>query len=110
MENSAENMIQNILGNPQAMEKIMGMVQSLQTKEPVQNEDAKLPFDFSNPETLSKISKMMQLMNSDDDPRINLLSAIKPFLSPRRIKGADQAMQLLKLSKISGLFEEFNIL
>ncbi len=115
MANAPEDMIQNILGNPAAMEQIMGIVQSLkkegiEEKEEKSSSPAELPFGLNNPEMLLKLSNAFGKIASEEDPRINLLMAIKPYLSEKRLQSAEQAMQILKLSKMSSLFEEFKIL
>ncbi len=66
-------------------------------------------FSFS-PDLLMKLSGIMSMMNNQGDGRGELISALKPYLSPPRRKKADEAMQFLKLMDIlpliaqSGLF------
>ncbi len=117
MENAPENILKNILGNPETMEQIMGLVQSFksedttsETKEKRQSSVSALPFGLDNPETLMKLGSAFGKIANDDDPRINLLIAIKPYLNQKRLQTAEQAMQILKLSKMSTLFEELKIL
>ncbi len=117
MANAPEDMLQNILGNPAAMEQIMGLMQSFNKKETMENEPEKkvekpaaLPFGLDNPETLMKLGSVFGKIANEDDPRINLLMAIRPYLNEKRLRSADQAMQILKLSKMSALFEELKIL
>jgi len=117
MENAPEDMLKNILLNPEAMEQIMGLVQSFKTEDKSNETMEKktpsvsaLPFGLDNPETLLKLSSAFGKIANDDDPRINLLIAIKPYLNKKRLQTAEQAMQILKISKISSLFEELNIL
>ena len=116
MANTPEEMLQNILGNPAAMEQIMGMIGAFQgntaeksAEEPKTPKPSPLPFGLDNPETLMRLGSAFSKISNDDDPRINLLTAIKPYLSKRRLQGAEQAMQILKLSKMTSLFEELKI-
>ncbi len=115
MANSPEDMIKSILNNPDAMQEIMGLMQNLQKDEKEEKQDIsppapELPFGLSNPEMLLKLTKAFGKIANEDDPRINLIMAIRPYLSEKRLKTADQAMQILKLSKMSSLFEELDIL
>lgn len=111
-----EDMLKNILGNPETMNKIMGMMQSFddtgskEVTEKKNNNSISLPFGLDNPETLLKLGNIFQKINTEDDPRINLLSAIKPYLNQKRLQTADQAMQILKLSKMTSVLEELKIL
>lgn len=52
-----------------------------------------------SPEILTKLGGIMSSFSGTDE-RIGLLLAIKPLLSPRRQKRADNAIQILKLLKI----------
>ena len=116
MSNTPEAMLKNILGNPDAMDKIMGLMQSFGDEKSSTEAHSKkessipLPFGLDNPETLLKLGNAFQKISSDDDPRINLLLAIRPYLNQKRLQTADQAMQILKLSKMSSILEELKIL
>ncbi len=113
MANTPENMLKDILGNPEAMGKIMSMMQAFSgdSKETdTENAASPLPFGLDNPEMLARLGTAFRKMANDNDPRINLLMAIKPYLNKERSRGAEQAMQILKLSKMSSLFEELKIL
>lgn len=64
--------------------------------------------DFQMPdiETISKIMKLMNTLNSDNDnPSANLLASLKPFL---RDSKKDKVDQYIKLLKISSVFSEIN--
>lgn len=110
-----EELLKNIMGNPAAMEQIMGLVQSFKETDSKSDEQQikpkdKLPFGLDNPEVLLKLGNAFGKMVNDDDPRINLLLAIKPYLNVKRIQNVDRAMQMIKLSKMSSVFEELKIL
>lgn len=58
-----------------------------------------------DPDMLFKIMNIMQRLNSRQyDPRCNLISALRPLLSPARQQKADKAMELLRLISIFSLF------
>lgn len=60
-------------------------------------------FDFAdilgNARMIAKISSLMGAMNKNDD-RTRLIEALKPLLSEKRRKRADEAMQMMKLFDI----------
>lgn len=66
-------------------------------------------FDFGriDPETFSKIGKIISAMNSDGDKKCHLIEALKPNLSPQRQHKADEAIQILKILEIMPLIKEF---
>lgn len=59
--------------------------------------------DFSsllgNAELLSKLSSVMSSMNKKDD-RTRFIEALKPLLSEKRQRRADEAMQMMKLMEL----------
>lgn len=59
--------------------------------------------DFSNilgnAQMMAKLSSIMSAMNKRDD-RTRLIEALKPLLSEKRRKKADEAMQMMKLFEI----------
>lgn len=59
-----------------------------------------------NVEMIRKVKKIMDRMNSKDDPRINLLAAIKPFLNNTRQKKLGSCLKLLQMHNITKYIEE----
>lgn len=56
-----------------------------------------------DPDLLYRVQKLMGSMNSNTDPRINLLYAINPFLSSKRQKALNNCIQTLRISKMASL-------
>ena len=102
MPNPPEDMLKNILNDPQTMEKINSLLGSMDGS--VQKDSTLL-----DPEMLSQVGKMMTQMSEADDKGVNLIMALKPYLSERRIESADMAVKFLKLSKLTSLMENFNL-
>ena len=64
-------------------------------------------FDSINPEMLMKISSIMNMMNnSAGNDKCRLIQALRPNLSKKRQKKADEAMQMLKLLEILSLISQ----
>lgn len=97
-----EDRINSILGNPEQMEKIMGMAKSLMggsedTEPQPENPLSSLGID---PAALGKISKLMNMggQNSGKQP---LLEAMKPYLSEKRRLKMDKAMKIARIAKLA---------
>lgn len=60
---------------------------------------------FNNARLISKISSVMGEMNKKDD-RTRLIEALKPLLSEKRRKRADEAMQMMKLFELLPVLEQ----
>ena len=59
-----------------------------------------------NIDMLRKARVIMNRMNNINDPRINLLMAIKPFLNNRRQKKLAGCLNIIRLSTLSRLMED----
>ncbi|MBP9989481.1 MAG: hypothetical protein KBT46_08280 [Ruminococcus sp.] len=53
-----------------------------------------------DPAMFAKLAQIIGALNSDGGKRCRLIEALKPNLSPKRRKKADEAMQILKLLDI----------
>lgn len=56
-----------------------------------------------DPEMLSKITSALGSMNTNDDQRVLLLNALKPYIGKKRAPHVDTAIKLLTLSKLKDL-------
>lgn len=58
-------------------------------------------------EMMRQVQKVMEVMRgAKDDPRINLLNAIMPYMNPTRQKKVSNAMRLLQITSISKLMDK----
>lgn len=111
-----EDKLQSILGNPDAMNQIMSIAQSLsgssrddQTAEStaaVQEQDHSPSldltsmFDHLDPRLLQLGMQLLSEYNRQDDNKIALLTALQPFIKEDRYAKLDQAIQIAKLSRV----------
>lgn len=107
MANSAEEMLQNILSDPEAMNKISSMLGSLSSGDNEGDKNDGIGLD--DPQMLMKISSMLGKISNTDDPNVNLILALKPYLSEKRVESADRAVKILKLSKLSSLMGDIDL-
>ena len=96
-----ESKLGAILGNPQMMEQIMSMAQSL--GQPAQEKESPPP---NNPlagvdlQMLQKLSGFAQKSNIDSNQRA-LLHALQPYLKGNRISRLERAMQAAKMAGLA---------
>ena len=104
-----ENQINNILGNPEMMSKIMSLAQSFQTEQPApstQEANASSP-DLPAGLDLQTLGKLSGLLgkSSIDQHQHALLQAMIPYLSKPRIDKLERAMRAAKMASMaSSLF------
>ena len=68
-------------------------------------------FDFNNidMDTIMKFSSAFgKIKNSKNDPRVNLLNSLKPYLRDEKKGKIDQYMNLLNVSKIAEIMKDNN--
>ena len=109
-----EEQLNQILGNPQAMEQIMALAQSLsgkQEEERQPEEETQPPAENDPPSPLSALDGLdprllrmgMGLLSeysAQDDKKTALLAALKPFLKPERQEKMDQAVRIARLTRV----------
>ena len=117
-----EEQLNQILGNPQAMEQIMSLAQSLSGKqeeqaseppaaEPESEPADQPPAESDTPSPLSALDGLdprllrmgMGLLSeysAQDDKKTALLAALKPFLKPERQEKMDQAVRIARLTRV----------
>ncbi len=112
LSNSPEDMLQSILNDPETINKISSLFGSLGSEEKEEKEEKKqeAPSLPISPEMLMRISSMYNKISNEDDPRVNLLLALLPYMNEKRKNNTQQAIKLLKMSKMSSLLGELNIL
>ncbi len=59
-----------------------------------------------NLETMQRLKKLMDRVSTVHDPRINLLTAIKPFLNSTRQKKLNNCIKILQMSSLVRYLEE----
>lgn len=87
-----------VLGNPELMEKIMAMAQSLgQPAQPPQEPPQAPEMDFAMLQRLSGLARQSGI----DSQQRALLTALKPYLSGERVSKLEKAMRAAKLAKLA---------
>ena len=112
-----EEQLNQILGNPQAMEQIMSLAQSLSGRQEGQegggapDQGAQDGAEGSAPSPLSALEGLdpgllkmgMGLLSeysAQDDRKTALLAALRPFLKPERQEKMDQAVRIARLTRV----------
>ena len=105
-----QNQMNAILGNPEMMQKIMAMAQSLGQSQSSKEEAAQPKQEssgFSLPDIdLSMVQKLSGLagQTSIDNNQRTLLKALAPYLSRERISKLEKAMRAAQMANIASSF------
>ena len=101
-----EKKLSAMLSNPEMMEKVMTLAQSLNSVPSEKSHESKSgdASGFSMPDLsmLQKISQLTKQTGMDPDQK-NLISALRPYLSPSRIGKLERAMRAAKMASIAGI-------
>jgi hypothetical protein len=73
--------------------------------EPIRNESRNSEME-ENIEMLSRAKKIFDRLNTKDDPRINLLYSMRPFLNNNRQKKLGTCIKLLQMYNLSKLMDD----
>ncbi len=103
---NAINQLQNMLSSDEGKRGIEDMIGSLGMSSP--NHSAYTPPDpIFNPENMMKMKSVMDSFQRRDDPRSQLLLALKPYLSNTRSARIDTAIRLLSLGRLPDMMKIF---
>ena len=95
-----------VLNNPQLMQQIMSMAQSMGTpapSPPEQKQPEHATFPPIDPAMLSNLAGLSK-QGSIDRNQQALLKALAPYLSKDRISRLERAMRAAKMAKLAGSF------
>jgi hypothetical protein len=98
-----EDKLGAILGNPELMQKIMGMAQSLQSPDPgptAAPPPAPEGLPLPDPAMLQTIGSFMSKSGIDGHQKA-LLGALSPYLSQMRIRKLENAMRAAKMAGLA---------
>lgn len=97
-----ESKLGAVLENPQMMEKIMSLAQSLGQASPQEAP----PADTTPQVDLQLLQKLTGLagQSSIDSNQKNLLAALGPYLNRKRISKLEKAMRAAKMAKLASSF------
>ena len=103
-----ERKLNNVLSNPQLMQQIMSMAQSMggapsAASEPAPPAPVQNPLPVIDPKMLQAISGFAQHSGIDQNQR-SLLKALRPYLSSDRITRLEKAMQAAKMARLASSF------
>lgn len=100
-----DDKLNSILNNPQMMQQIMSLAQSMGGSEsappPPQAAAAPAPQEPTiDPAMISKIAGLMQRSSIDPNQR-QLLQALRPYLSGQKLRKLERAMHAAKMAGIA---------
>ncbi len=105
-----EGKLEAILGNPQMMQQIMSMAQSLGAQQAVKpgpdppHQEPNLPAMPSlDPAMLQKLASLAGQGTIDNNQK-SLLCALGPYLSQTRIHKLEKAMRAAKIASLASVF------
>lgn len=112
--------ITDILGQDNMPDNIKGLLSLLAQSVPKSEKETPKPApipeakeerpvrsDFEeNLEMIRKVKNVMDRLSPKDDPRINLLNAIRPFLNSQRQKSLGNCVKLLQMHNLTKYIEE----
>jgi hypothetical protein len=76
-------------------------IASAQSEEPVQKSELNESLEMVN-----RVKTLMDRVRADNDPRVNLLSAVKPFLNNTRQKRLGSCIRILQMSSLVRYMDE----
>ena len=95
-----------LLSDPEGMERIKSMAQSLLGGASPQNQKSDEP---DSPDMSSLIKAASMLKSRPDDNRVQLLMALRPHLKPERQSRVDRAIKMLRLLDMAPMLTKLGL-
>ncbi len=110
MEDNIADKLKAMLDDPNTLSTLSALMSSMQSRgaEPADDnsgESVPVQASVSQAEAMAKIQQAMGQLSSNNDPRINLLNSLKPYMRQTRLTKMDQAIRLIQISKMANLFK-----
>ncbi len=102
-----ENIIGSIMSSPESLERIMDVVKLFGGEEKKEEKPAPSPLPIGDlaggidPEMITKIIGLLNDYNAEDDRRIKLLLAIRPYIKQADGFHIDRAIRIVKLAHVA---------
>ena len=106
MADEFQDKLNAILGNPDIMKAISALSAGMGggSSQPVQNSDSALPAQTpDSSDAVAGLASMVNSLSDENDSRINLLYALRPYMRSGRAEHMDMAIKILKLTKLTSL-------
>ncbi|MBO5743844.1 MAG: hypothetical protein J6R68_06145 [Clostridia bacterium] len=97
MADDMTDKLKDILNNPD----IMNMLSSLSGGGNERNDVSSDSGDIA-----SSVKSVLSNLGSENDKRVNLLYALKPYMRGRRADSLDRAIKMIKLTKLSSILKD----
>lgn len=106
MDNMADK-LKTMLEDPETLNMLSSILGSMQSTpaETVQTEEPVLQPPAEQTDNMIKIKQMLEQSSVANDPRINLLNSLKPYMGKKRMAKMDQAIRLIQISKMASIFK-----
>lgn len=105
-ENMPDNLksLFSLLTGPSKSEPSQKVEEAPAIKEPKEEPQSKNDFDTTD--MVRKIRTVLDRVNTKTDPRVNLLTAIRPYMNSSRQKKLDNCIKILQVSTLARLMDD----
>ena len=103
MADEFQDKLNSLLSNPDMMKAISSLAGSMNEGNDGVSSNLAPSVDLSE-----NLKSVMSGLNTNSDSRINLLNAIKPYMRSQRAGQVDNAIKILKLTKLTSLLKDIS--
>ena len=101
MADEFQDKLNSILSNPDMMRAISSLAGSMNGGSEGVSSNTSPSVDLSE-----NLKSVISGLDADSDSRLNLLNAIKPYMMTQRAGQVDNAIRILKLTKLTSLLKD----
>lgn len=113
MDNNMIEKLKSMLDDPETMNAVSSLLGNIQPSDATEYSSATeetdgiipAPITDNQAESIAKIKQVIEQASPANDPRINLLTSLKPYMGKSRSAKMDQAIRLIQISKMASIFK-----
>lgn len=105
MDDNMMDKLKGILNDPDTMQSLSEMVGAMgggQQKKQAESETKAA----QQMQMMMRVKEIMDKVTDTDDPRIHLLTALRPYMRSKRASQMDKAIRMIQMTKITSILKD----
>ena len=105
MDDNMMDKLKGILSDPDTMRSLSEMVEGMGGGKQKQQAESETKA-AQQMQMMKKVKDIMDRVTAPDDPRINLLTALRPYMRSKRASQMDKAIRMIQMTKLTSVLKD----
>ncbi len=105
MDDNMMDKLKGILNDPDTMRSLSEMIEGMGGGKQKQQAESEAKA-AQQMQMMMKVKDIMDRVTDTDDPRINLLTALRPYMRSKRAGQMDKAIRMIQMTKLTSVLKD----